>query len=387
MPDRPGRRDGAWSRCRRRHVRCWSSSRSCPDERRHGCWGRRPGRDEALASGLLRSGGDGMWFRHELARLAVEASLPTHRRAQLNEAVLARLVNADADPRGSLTTPSRPGTPLPSPCTPWPPVAGGGWALGGCAVLRGRARRRRGDRCGTGRAPRGLRRLRVPGLSGRRRARSRRCGPGVGVPGQPVEVGENRWRSRVASASDCGQRRGVRPRSRRRLGIPAAGARAGDGLQQPVAAVHAGQRGRGRGDVGWAGPGAGSAARRRRSDRPCAQQRRHGPGDARRGRQSGAPAVVPACGGCRPRRPRRCAALNLAYDHMERRSYDEGGRVHRRGPSVRRRAGAAQVRRSTCWRCAPGSASSRTTGTAPPRTPGPCCAAASSPASREIKRS
>jgi AAA ATPase domain len=34
------------------------------------------GRDEALASGLLRSGADGMWFRHELARLAVEASLP-----------------------------------------------------------------------------------------------------------------------------------------------------------------------------------------------------------------------------------------------------------------------------------------------------------------------
>jgi DNA-binding CsgD family transcriptional regulator/tetratricopeptide (TPR) repeat protein len=56
------------------------------------------GRDEALASGLLRSGGDGMWFRHELARLAVEASLPTHRRTRLNEAVLARLVNADADP-------------------------------------------------------------------------------------------------------------------------------------------------------------------------------------------------------------------------------------------------------------------------------------------------
>ncbi|HET6663936.1 MAG TPA: AAA family ATPase [Acidimicrobiales bacterium] len=56
------------------------------------------GRNEALASGLLRSGADGMWFRHELARLAVEASLPAHRRMLLNEAVLARLANVDADP-------------------------------------------------------------------------------------------------------------------------------------------------------------------------------------------------------------------------------------------------------------------------------------------------
>jgi DNA-binding CsgD family transcriptional regulator/tetratricopeptide (TPR) repeat protein len=59
---------------------------------------RAAGRDEALASGLLRSGADGMWFRHELARLAVEASLPAHRRIRLNEAVLARLANFEADP-------------------------------------------------------------------------------------------------------------------------------------------------------------------------------------------------------------------------------------------------------------------------------------------------
>jgi DNA-binding CsgD family transcriptional regulator/tetratricopeptide (TPR) repeat protein len=56
------------------------------------------GRDGALASGLLRSGADGVWFRHELARLAVEASLPTHRRMRLNKVILARLTNAGADP-------------------------------------------------------------------------------------------------------------------------------------------------------------------------------------------------------------------------------------------------------------------------------------------------
>ena len=56
------------------------------------------GRDEALASGLLLSGADGMWFRHELARLAVETSLPAHRRIRLNESVLARLADTDADP-------------------------------------------------------------------------------------------------------------------------------------------------------------------------------------------------------------------------------------------------------------------------------------------------
>jgi hypothetical protein len=56
------------------------------------------GGDEALASGLLRSDADGVSFRHELARLAVEASLPTHRRIRLNEAVLARLADTDADP-------------------------------------------------------------------------------------------------------------------------------------------------------------------------------------------------------------------------------------------------------------------------------------------------
>jgi hypothetical protein len=60
--------------------------------------GHSPGRDEALASGLLRSGADGVSFRHELARLAVEASLPAHRRIRLNETVLARLADTDADP-------------------------------------------------------------------------------------------------------------------------------------------------------------------------------------------------------------------------------------------------------------------------------------------------
>ena len=60
--------------------------------------GHSPGRDEALVSGLLRSDADGLSFRHELARLAVEASLPAHRRTRLNETVLTRLAGTDADP-------------------------------------------------------------------------------------------------------------------------------------------------------------------------------------------------------------------------------------------------------------------------------------------------
>ena len=59
---------------------------------------RAAGRDEALASGLLRSGGDGVWFRHELARLARGSVAADASPCGLNEAVLARLVHADADP-------------------------------------------------------------------------------------------------------------------------------------------------------------------------------------------------------------------------------------------------------------------------------------------------
>ncbi|MCZ3386143.1 MAG: AAA family ATPase, partial [Actinomycetia bacterium] len=48
--------------------------------------------DECLASGALVGSGDTLSFRHELARAAIEASLPDHRRRSMNVAVLDVLV-------------------------------------------------------------------------------------------------------------------------------------------------------------------------------------------------------------------------------------------------------------------------------------------------------
>ena len=47
--------------------------------------------DECLASGALRADRDGVAFRHELARLAVESTLAPHRRRALHAAILAAL--------------------------------------------------------------------------------------------------------------------------------------------------------------------------------------------------------------------------------------------------------------------------------------------------------
>ena len=47
--------------------------------------------DECLGSGVLRADGDGVAFRHELARLAVESALPPHRRQALNAAIVRAL--------------------------------------------------------------------------------------------------------------------------------------------------------------------------------------------------------------------------------------------------------------------------------------------------------
>jgi DNA-binding CsgD family transcriptional regulator len=55
------------------------------------------GLDECLASGILTSGPAGIAFRHELARLAVEDSVPLHRRVDLHRKALAAL----ADPPGA----------------------------------------------------------------------------------------------------------------------------------------------------------------------------------------------------------------------------------------------------------------------------------------------
>jgi predicted ATPase len=54
--------------------------------------------DECLASGMLVVGSGGVAFRHELARLAVEESVPPHRKVSLHRRALAAL----ADPPGDV---------------------------------------------------------------------------------------------------------------------------------------------------------------------------------------------------------------------------------------------------------------------------------------------
>lgn len=61
--------------------------------------GELPHLDACLASGVLRADGDGVAFRHELARLAVESELPPHRRRDLHAAVLAALERTGDDAR------------------------------------------------------------------------------------------------------------------------------------------------------------------------------------------------------------------------------------------------------------------------------------------------
>ena len=57
--------------------------------------------DECVASGMLRPQPEGVAFRHELARIAIEESLPPHQRFRLHRDALAALVkqsNGTADP-------------------------------------------------------------------------------------------------------------------------------------------------------------------------------------------------------------------------------------------------------------------------------------------------
>jgi DNA-binding CsgD family transcriptional regulator len=51
--------------------------------------------DACLASGVLRADGDGVAFRHELARLAVESAVAPHRRRALHGEILAALAPTD----------------------------------------------------------------------------------------------------------------------------------------------------------------------------------------------------------------------------------------------------------------------------------------------------
>jgi DNA-binding CsgD family transcriptional regulator/tetratricopeptide (TPR) repeat protein len=57
------------------------------------------GLDECLASGMLQADGAAVVFRHELARLAIEGSIPAHRRVTLHRAALRALAGSrTADP-------------------------------------------------------------------------------------------------------------------------------------------------------------------------------------------------------------------------------------------------------------------------------------------------
>jgi hypothetical protein len=52
--------------------------------------------DECLASGMLLVENGGVWFRHELARLAIESHIAPHRARELHRAALRALVDARA---------------------------------------------------------------------------------------------------------------------------------------------------------------------------------------------------------------------------------------------------------------------------------------------------
>ena len=57
--------------------------------------------DECVASGVLSAQADGVAFRHELARMAVEASLPLNRKSALHSAAMSALADppqGDRDP-------------------------------------------------------------------------------------------------------------------------------------------------------------------------------------------------------------------------------------------------------------------------------------------------
>jgi predicted ATPase len=76
--------------------------------------------EECVASGVLTTGPADVAFRHELARVAIEESIPPNRRVGLHRAAL---VGLEARGGGART---RPGSPL----TPRRPGPGGGAPLG-----------------------------------------------------------------------------------------------------------------------------------------------------------------------------------------------------------------------------------------------------------------
>ena len=84
------------ARLTRPPATCSMRSRSFRSEPRYGCWRRCPdgdlsALDECLQSGVLRAEADGVVFRHELARLAVEEAAPPNRSVALHRLALAAL--------------------------------------------------------------------------------------------------------------------------------------------------------------------------------------------------------------------------------------------------------------------------------------------------------
>ena len=113
--------------------------------------------DECVAAGMLRGQADGVGFRHELARLAVERALGPGREADLHGRALAALLARQELPRTRPGWPTMPrGQATPAPCwsTPRSPPAGRP-----CSVPTGRRLPSTGGRCGS---PTGWHRRRWP---------------------------------------------------------------------------------------------------------------------------------------------------------------------------------------------------------------------------------
>ena len=203
------------------------------------CWARASSAlPAAELAGVIEDRPDGLGFRHELARRAIESSLPVTRVRLLNQAVVEalRLQDAPGARRGSCTTRSRPATS--TPCSPSGPQAAREAARAGAhrqalahleavVPVRGAA--------GAGRAGRACSTT-TAGSSTTPRASATRCGPGSAAAelyaglGEPVALGlvprarlaplvhgrrDRRGRgvrrARRADPRGGGRRRGARP--------------------------------------------------------------------------------------------------------------------------------------------------------------------------------
>ena len=205
--------------------------------------------DECLLSGMTRLEGRAVAFRHELARLAVEAEVPPRRRAALHREVLDRLDARGADPARLAHHAEAAGDA--AAVLRHAPVAGEQAARLGAhreaAAQYARALRWAGDlpageRGGAARAP--LVRVLPDRPDGR-------GGPGARAGARlPPRAGRRHRRGRrpplaLAAAlvprAECGGR-ALRGRGGRAARAAAGGAGAGDGVLQPRSALRCSQR-------------------------------------------------------------------------------------------------------------------------------------------------